>query len=581
MNLFLANQWGLLGLLAIPAIIAIHCFQHKARPVLVSTLFLMPKPKSESRSGRRWEFWRHSWAFWMQILAALLLTLLLTQPRIIKDESTAKVAIVLDASASMSAFTGETAQTVDRILADTRRLAGSTTWLIRDSHPTSSRFYQGDDVNSASQSLADYHPNRSAHDPTHALRAAQVAVGREGRVIYVTDAPALEFSSLAEVVTVGQALPNVGFTGVRANSRDGQMIWQAMIRNYGDTEQTRQWWIASDDGQQTEPQTITIPAQGVRRVGGAFPADQSAITLRLQNDDFTIDNSAPIVSPQMRPVAVKLFGGQEFTTWIRKVVDRMPALRYGNVDGQTDIGIYSLETADRLTSLAEPNAIAFAKLPAEGTTLSAPQSFVEQHPLVEGITFNGLVMQRGEELPLPPSDQAEVLVWSGAEPLIYLERSVAGRVLVFRFDPEQSNLDRLPAYVILMNRYFTRAREQRTTPWRENFETHQAFQLPGGATNFAMQSKDGASTPLASWNAPAEPALFTITHEGQPMLRGAARFADIREADFTAAASEYDLTAGNEKLIRQNTEDDFLTPLWGLLLVGAMLASYHFAGRNQ
>ncbi|WP_309381163.1 BatA domain-containing protein [Cerasicoccus frondis] len=581
MNIFLANQWGLLGLLAIPAIIAIHCFQHKARPILTSTLFLMPKPKSESRSGRRWEFWRHSWAFWMQILAALLITLLLTQPRLIKDESTAKVAIVLDASASMSAFQTEAAQAVERAIRDTQRLAGSTTWLIRDSHPTSQRLYHGTDSYSAMQSLTDYRPNRSAHEVEPALRAAQSGVGREGRVIYITDAPQPSLGALAEVITVGAPLPNVGFTGVRADTKDGQLIWQAMIRNYSDAPQKRTWWIATENGQQTEPQAITIPAQGVRQVGGTFPTDQTAITLQLQADAFTLDDRAPIVSPQIRPVAAKLFGDQGFSTWIRQVIDRMPGLRYGNVAGQTDVGVYSLESPDRLGTLPEPYAIAFAKLPAEGASLAAPQSFVEQHSLVEGLTFNGLVMQRGENLPLPPSDQAEVLVWSGAEPLIYLQPTTQGRALVFRFDPEQSNLDRLPAYVILINRYIASAREQRRTPWRENFETHQPLPLPGGEASFAMQSEDDSAAPLISWNAPAAPGLFTILDNDQPMLRGAARFADIREANFARASSEYDLTAGNEKLIRQNTEDDFLTPLWGLLLVGAMLASYHFAGRNQ
>ncbi|GHB92843.1 BatA domain-containing protein [Cerasicoccus arenae] len=581
MNIFLANQWGLLGLLAIPAIIAIHCFQRQARPLLISTLFLMPKPQSESRSGRRWEFWRNSWAFWMQILAALLLTILLAQPRIIKDDSTAQVAIVLDASASMSAFRDSATQTVNHILGDTSRLASNTTWLVRDSLATSQRLYHGEDANLLRQSLEAWQPTHGTHDAASALRAAQTAVGREGRVIFITDEanPALE--SLAEVVTVGEPLANVGFTGVRTDQRDGQPIWQAIIRNYSDTPQQRKWWIEGTSGTQTEPQNLSIPANGVRRVGGAFPEEESAISLRLEGDAFTFDDHAPIVHPRPRPVAYIIRGEQSFAEWIRKAVARIPGIQYGAVDGQTDLGVHSLTSPERLTTLPQPYAIAFAKQGADVGSLSAPQSFVEAHPLVEGLTFNGLVIQREDELPLPPSDNAVVLVWSANEPLIYLESTAQGRVLVFRFDPAQSNLDRLPAYVILLNRFIATARQQRRSPWRENFETHQALPLPSNPIQpYTIQHNQTEPLPLKTWNAPTKPTLFTVIHGGDDLLQGAARFADIREADLRQARTAYDLTTGNNKVIRQNLEDDLLTPLWALLLIGTMLANYHFTGRN-
>lgn len=579
MSFYLANTWGLLGLLAIPAIIAIHCYQHQARPVLISTLFLMPKPQSESRAGRKWDFWRHSMAFWMQILAALLLTLLLAQPRIIKASSTAQVAIVLDGSASMSAFRGEAERAVERVVDETHPLAGQTTWLVRDSLATSQRLYHGSDKSLLSQALATWRPTHPGHDPESAIRAAQVAVGREGRVIYITDEPRPELESLAEVVTVGTPLTNVGFTGVRTGEDGGQTIWQAMLRNYGDTQQTRRWWIESVSGQ-TEPQSLDIPAGGVRRVGGAFPEGAESLTLRLEPDEFAFDDTAPMVSPQMRSIAMQIRGDQAFAEWVRQVVDRMPGLVYGNIDGQTDVGIYELETPERIASLANPYAVVFAKQSPDAGSLSAPQSFVERHPLVEGLTFNGLVFQREDALPLAPPEGATTLVWTADEPLIYLQPTTQGQALVFRFDPQQSNLDRLPGYVILMNRYLADARQQRRTLWRENFETHQALPLPGAPPQpFAIQAGE-AVNPLVSWAAPAEPGLFTVVDDGREMLRGAARFADIREADFQQAESAFDLSAGNDATIQQNLEDDLLTPLWGLLLIGAMLAGFHFAGRN-
>ncbi|MEZ7956525.1 MAG: hypothetical protein QMC23_07575 [Rubritalea sp.] len=45
---------------------------------------------------------------WLQLLIVLLITWLLVQPRFVKSNSTQRIAIVLDSSASMSVFTEET-----------------------------------------------------------------------------------------------------------------------------------------------------------------------------------------------------------------------------------------------------------------------------------------------------------------------------------------------------------------------------------------------------------------------------------------------------------------------------------------
>ena len=71
--IILANPLGLLALLGIPTILAIHFLQRKAREIPVSTLFLLDQTRREAASGRRFDRLIPSIPLWMQLLAVLLL----------------------------------------------------------------------------------------------------------------------------------------------------------------------------------------------------------------------------------------------------------------------------------------------------------------------------------------------------------------------------------------------------------------------------------------------------------------------------------------------------------------------------
>ena len=99
MGIFFANPWGLLALAALPAIVAIHFLQEQSRRVRSSTLFLLERAAPLPAGGIRFEKFRNSLPFWMQILAALALAWLLADPRWVRNDSRQTVAVVLDSSA--------------------------------------------------------------------------------------------------------------------------------------------------------------------------------------------------------------------------------------------------------------------------------------------------------------------------------------------------------------------------------------------------------------------------------------------------------------------------------------------------
>src|SRR2546423_8253997 len=104
MNLIFANPLGLWALLGIPAILLIHFLQRESRRVTVSTLFLLEQLNPISAQGRRLERLRNSAPLWLQLLAVLLATWLLTQPRWVRKDSTQSIVVALDSSISMTVF---------------------------------------------------------------------------------------------------------------------------------------------------------------------------------------------------------------------------------------------------------------------------------------------------------------------------------------------------------------------------------------------------------------------------------------------------------------------------------------------
>lgn len=97
------NPWGLLALLAVPAIIVIHLYQRRFPTLVVSGLHLWSVETRQSLPGRRREKLPVSTSLILECLAALLLALLLAGPRIGEANRVPHLVVVLDDSASMSA----------------------------------------------------------------------------------------------------------------------------------------------------------------------------------------------------------------------------------------------------------------------------------------------------------------------------------------------------------------------------------------------------------------------------------------------------------------------------------------------
>jgi hypothetical protein len=107
-------------------------------------------------------------------------------------------------------------------------------------------------------------------------------------------------------------------------------------------------------------------------------------------------------------------------------------------------------------------------------------------------------------------------------------------------------------------------------PEQANVETNELQRIASDPAGPPLVSSAGDS-PL---RAPAQPGFFQVTQHGVPLLMAAAHFGDPRQADFRTAASADTLEGKTAKITERNSEEDFLAPVWALLLVALCLANW-------
>src|SRR5688572_29739343 len=142
-----ASLWVLLG---VPAILAIHFLQQRARVARTSTWFLIEKLAPDSARGRTWDRLRSSRTLWLQLLAVIIAAWVLGEPRWLRAESAQTVVVVLDASASMDAFRTPALAAAERELSLADGLAARTTWVIMTTNPRQPPLYRGNARDAAS-----------------------------------------------------------------------------------------------------------------------------------------------------------------------------------------------------------------------------------------------------------------------------------------------------------------------------------------------------------------------------------------------------------------------------------------------
>ena len=594
MGLSFGNPLGFLALLGIPAVIAIHFLQRRSRQLTVSTLFLLQQLQRESEGGNRFERLRPSIPLWLQLLAVLILTWLLAEPRWMEKNSVQQIVAVLDGSASMSVSRARLEKQLPAALRKLSSATARTEFYLLDSRRDSGHLFHGDSVDGLMKAASAWQPSGSTHDSGPALRLGRSLAGREGTVLFVTDHDIKELPLGARLLAVGEAEANTGIAGVSIDEKDGRTIWRAVLRNYSDVPQAREWWTESE-GAASARQSITLPPHGMQNVQAAFGDGQNGVVLHLSPDKFTADDAAPLVRPRPRQLAVLL--PQDELTLPQD--QQLYTALFGSLPGVTitadraavDVAVAHYNPLD--PALPDNPACIFVRDPRPDAPALAGTLLVEQHPLTENLNWQSLLVEDALSIPVQAGDEA--LVWLGERPLLFLRGPAEKRMLCFNFDLRKSNARRLPAFVISIHRFLEDVRSRIVREEWRNVECGHRLNCPVETGDSAApvtltwkaagEGKDGAVTvpavQAALLTAPDVPAMLELRQGERLLLKAAAHFADVREADFTNAASRQDLEGVQSTLIQRHSREDSAWRIWLLALLGVIGAAWYFISRPQ
>jgi hypothetical protein len=576
----LANPLGLLALLGIPAVLAIHFLQRKAVELPVSTLFLLERTQRDAASGRRLERIIPSIPLWMQLLAVLLLAWFLAEPRFQKAGSVQRIAIVLDSSASMSVFKEAAIARLTSELPGFQGPATSIELTLIESAPSRPRLYAGTSIEKLKEVLEKWQPNDGLTDPSQALRLARSLVAREGTVLYLTDTPADSLPFDARLIAIGDPVENVGFTGVSFNTEEGALVWKALVRNYSNAPVERTWSLQTSTGT-TQPRPLQLAPGAIVTLQAAFPIDAKDVRIILSPDRFPHDDVLPMVAPKPKSLALFTATSPAFEDLTQKLLRALDAAVPTSDASTSDLSIASYDPLDPV--LPPGNSVIFVEDNTRGGAYLKGGILAEPHPLLDNLNWQSLLVRETIQLDRLASDS--VLLWQDKRPLIFLrekpatEKSPLTRQLCFNFDLRLSNASNQPAFIVLLHRFAETIREAKVAPTSANLETGQPIQittLPDIPLQITATDLTGKAlpSPVATTHAPPTPGFLTIKQQDKLLLDAAVFFADTREADFSKCGKSDPVANTRTSTIERHTKPDSLWRVWILLLITALLVSW-------
>lgn len=455
---------GLIGLLAVPAVLALHRLRRRFPPRIVSALFLFGDVDRTTLEGPRRDRLRASPSFWIELAAAAIFSTLLLLDR---TPSTAPHHVfVLDGSASLRAEVGSE-RALDRIRAAVRARVdrGDRVTLVESGSPPSLLLGPAAPASDLDAALDAYEPWRLRHDPMAAFDLAR-ALADAGRVTFFTDrepdGSAPPPSDVA-IVGLGRAAPNAGIVAARREPAGvaGKERIEVTIGYFADPaaapgDRVLRSRDLESGADVAEPFAVRLVPGERRSFSFEIAAQDSPIEVALTRDALAPDDSAVLAPPRRATLAIASSLAPDAARELGFESGRGPPL-------------------DRLTTLLAPATVVepaladlcFAAtddpkargdrvilpLAAERGSDDARRALVgpflvdRAEAITEGLTLESVIWTVAPATIVP----GEPLISAGNLPLWSREEILGSTVHHLLYDPFRSNLHLAPDWPILLS----------------------------------------------------------------------------------------------------------------------------------
>lgn len=535
--MYFANPWGLLGLLALPAIVVIHLYHRRYPPLLVAGLHLWGIETHTTTAGRTRERLPITPSLICELLAALLLSLVLADPRWGDLGKVVHLVVVLDNSASMSSrppgleeksFRDAAIDELDRRAKQLPR--GSVVTVLRTARRPEMLAGPAVPWEEAKPKLEEWHPALPKHDfqPTWDL-ASQLAA-ETGELLFLTDVVPDEkvaVPKLMEVVSVGRALENVSISAARWDFNSQSAKGRVFLRLTNHGKRSANVRVTGSVGERVIFQeTISLEAGVSSPLEVEVPGGLGRLSITTENigDGMPLDNRIELIEPKVRTLHVALALPKESPAL--KAVQR--ALR-----GIPDVSLTTdRESAELIIATAQPLPPSKRELawlgigpfdagePARNAAqdLIGPYILEKQNPLLDGLTLNGVVWGGVQPLKL---DLAPIIT-AGQQPLLSRLNGTRTTAYLLNLDFARTNLAESPDWPILLSNLIELRRDNLPGLRRWNYRLNEEirFRLVEDAPPATATSPSDSSVDATNEAADSSRSLLLV-HRGQkrPLAR--------------------------------------------------------------
>ena len=597
------NPWGLLALLAIPLILLIHLFRRKFPQRRVAGLFLWSGARREVPPGLLRDRLPYSWSLLLELLAALLLALLLAQPRF-SVGFVPYLVVVLDDSASMTAraANGETVRRrALRKLESRVEEMGSNTLLTILTTGKRPAVLVGPSLpwNDALSELSRWRPSATTHDPTPALDLAIQLAKDNAPILFLTDGPIAKSAQLpteVEVIALGEPVPNLAFASARwwidPDRSTGGILGH--LSNFAD-QPAEATLVGSASGVEYFTQTLTIPAGQTHAFRADVPLGIGPLILEVHtgSDSLELDSRLELVEPPPRivPVANSLPANHPASDSVERLLEAFPEVERAE---QADAFLEIVEDSPAVTPnqsawrliLSRRNAAPddeAGQLPADRRSIVIDP----QVPLLAGVTFQGLGLEDLSEA----NGEGVPLATLGGLPIVTRYPAIYPPSFGLHINFNRSQFINSPDWPIFFSNLVTLARDDLPGPRRSNYRLGEGitFRLPENANpNDVPLRLTGLNTSrqishaeIISIAPPQQPGIYRL-HAGETSLAQfavnffAPKESDIRSRDTFAQ----DPARQGDRGTRVDSLESWPVSLALCIVILVLLINWYLLGRS-
>ncbi len=465
--------------IAIP-ILLLYMLRLRRREVLISSTFLWRQVLQDTEANTPWQRLRRNLLLFLQLLILLLLVLALARPfLIVPTISAGKIALLLDASASMMADDIGDQTRFSAAIQQAQQIVNNMNpqdiiSLIRvgeTAEPLTPYTADKNELRRALQSLT-VGQGRADWDTALTLAAAGAANAENFSIVMLSDGGLGDAASLPANIPqpiylpVGESANNIAITALATRALPGKAPQLfAQVTNYGDARAEISLVIRLDEVLRLSrsgsiPPRSQLPIPFDEPIAEPFETLSATLTFDNDVEDFlALDNRAWAVQNSVNARRV-YYVSQTGNLFLEQALRSLPGVQTfrGNPENKSlpsdsfdlyvfDSWLPNILPSEDLLLINPPNSTALFTL---GDTLEATDS-IEISPVESTITaFVDLDEMSLLQYRAVAADWAQTLVQSDSDPILLAGEVNAQQVAILPFDLRDSNLPLLIAYPVLM-----------------------------------------------------------------------------------------------------------------------------------